>query len=246
MTIAPALRGAGAALLAAGLLAVTACAADDSPPVVFAAASLSAPFEDLVEDAGTPARFSFGGSNALVDQLVGGAPADVFAAASTTTMDRAVAEGVVEGEPVRFATNVLVLVTPPGNPAGITGLDDSLDGAKLVVCAPEVPCGQAAAALAATAGTTLAPVSEESAVTDVLGKVTSGEADVGLVYATDAAAAGDTVTTIDIPASAQHVNEYWIAAVRDGDGAAAASFIDLVIGQQGQDLLAARGFGPAG
>lgn len=236
----------GAALLAAALLGVTGCAStNQAAPVVFAAASLTNPFEALADDADSPAGFSFGGSNGLVDQLVGGAPGDVFASANTATMDRAVAEGVVAGDPVRFATNVLVLVTPAGNPAGITGLDDSLDGAKLVVCAPEVPCGEATAALADTVGITLQPVSEESAVTDVLGKVTSGEADAGLVYATDAAAAGDAVETIEVPEASQHVNEYWIAAVTGGDAEAAASFIDLVTGQQGQDLLAEFGFGPA-
>ncbi|GAB3811173.1 molybdate ABC transporter substrate-binding protein [Tessaracoccus terricola] len=239
-------RLVGAALLAAALLGATACsAAEEAAPVVFAAASLTNPFEELADDAAEPADFSFGGSNGLVDQLVGGAPADVFASANTSTMDRAVEEGVIEGEPVRFATNVLVLVTPAGNPAGITGLDQSLDGAKLVVCAPEVPCGEATAALAETVGITLQPVSEESAVTDVLGKVTSGEADAGLVYATDAAGAGEDVETIEIPESSQHVNEYWIAAVVGGDAEAAASFIGLVTGQQGQDLLVEFGFGPS-
>lgn len=240
------LRRAGAALLAAALLGATACsAAEESDPVVFAAASLTNPFEELAGRAEVTADFSFGGSNGLVDQLVGGAPGDVFASANTATMDRAVAEDIIAGEPVRFATNVLVLVTPAGNPADITGLDESLDGSKLVVCAPEVPCGEATAALAETVGITLQPVSEESAVTDVLGKVTSGEADAGLIYATDAAGAGEAVETIEIPEASQHVNEYWIAAVTGGDAEAAASFINLVTGQQGQGLLAEFGFGPA-
>lgn len=236
---------ATAALLAAVLLGATACSGtDDASPVVFAAASLTNPFEELADDAGVAANLSFGGSSGLVDQLVGGAPADVFASANTATMDRAVAEGVTDGEPVRFATNVLVLVTPAGNPAGITGLDNSLDGAKLVVCAPQVPCGQATTTLAEAVGITLEPVSEESAVTDVLGKVTSGEADAGLVYATDAAGADDAVETIEIPESSQHVNEYWIVAAKDANAKEAASFIELVTGPRGQELLADYGFGP--
>lgn len=239
-------RRAAAVLLAATLIGAAACSAgEEAHPVVFAAASLTNPFADLAENAEVNVDYSFGGSNGLVDQLVGGAAADVFASANTATMDRAVAEGVTAGEPVRFATNLLVLVTPAGNPAGITGLDESLDGAKLVICAPEVPCGASTAALAETVGITLEPVSEESAVTDVLGKVTSGEADAGLVYATDAAGAGEDVETLEIPESSQHVNEYWIVAVKGGDADSASSFIELVTGASGQELLADFGFGPA-
>lgn len=239
------------ALFAAGLV-VSACGSDDSggedaasvdPPVVFAAASLTKPLEELTEGSELSPRYSFDGSSGLVDQIVGGAPADVFASADTTNMDRAVAEGVVEGEPFKFATNTLILVTPPGNPAGITGLDASLDGAKLVVCAPEVPCGRASLALADSIGVTLSPVSEEGSVTDVLGKVTSGEADAGLVYVTDASSAGDAVESIEIPGSLDHANEYWLAAVVGGNADAAKAFIDLVMSTEGQALLATYGFG---
>lgn len=225
---------------------MTACAAPaDDSPVVFAAASLARSFQDLAAGTGLEAQFSFDGSNSLVDQLVGGAPADVFASADSTTMERAVADGVVAGDPVRFATNVLVLVTPAGNPAGITGLDASLDGTKLVVCAPQVPCGRATAALAAGLGAVLEPVSEEGNVTDVLGKVTSGEADVGIVYATDAAGAGGDVETFQVPGADGHINEYWIASVTDGDRGRAAAFIELVTSAAGQSALADHGFGPA-
>ena len=88
-------------------------------------------------------------------------------------------------------------------------------------------------------------MSEESAVTDVLGKVTSGEADAGIVYATDAAGAGEGVETIEVPEAGAHPNEYWIAAVRGSDAGAAASFIQLVTGAAGQELLADFGFGAA-
>lgn len=246
----------GAALLAAALLVAgcstpTAAGPDPAPvnsaapPVVFAAASLKGVFEQLAKDAGVPAEFSFDGSSGLVDQIAGGAPADVFASADGANMDRAVAEGLIEGEPVRFATNVLVLVTPPDNPAGVTGFDASLDGTRLVVCAPEVPCGRATAKLAEAMGLVLAPVSEESKVTDVLGKVVSGEADAGLVYATDAAKAGDSVRTFPIAEAAKMPNEYWIAAVRGGDAAAARAFLDAVGSESGKALLAEFGFGAA-
>lgn len=217
----------------------------DAPAVVFAAASLSKVFDELVTAEGVKANFSFDGSAALVDQLAGGAPADVFASADTATKDRAVKEGLIEGDPVRFATNTLVLVTPADNPAGITGLDASLDSAKLVICAPEVPCGRATTKLADAVGVALKPVSEETKVTDVLGKVTSGEADAGFVYATDAKSAGDKVNVIEIPQAAQFVNEYWVMGVKGGDAAPAAEFIALVTGTKGQELLAGYGFGPA-
>ena len=209
--------------------------------VVFAAASLHAVFEDIADGAGV--KFSFDGSSGLVDQLAGGAPADVFASADKRNMDKAVKQGLIDGEPTMFATNTLVLVTPPDNPAGVTGLDHSLDGAKLVVCASEVPCGGATNRLAEAVGVKLKPVSEETSVTNVLGKVTAGEADAGLVYATDATGAGDKVHTIDIPEAKQDPNTYWIAAVRGGDRAKARAFIERVTGE-GQQALKDYGFGP--
>lgn len=213
--------------------------------VVFAAASLKAVFEQIATESNFTADFSFDGSSGLVDQLVGGAPADVFASADTKNMDRAVSEGVIEGDPVRFATNTLVLVTPAGNPGAITGLDASLEGKKLVICAAEVPCGNATIKLAEAVGITLKPVSEETKVTDVLGKVTSGEADAGLVYATDAAGAGDKVEAIEIPEAADIVNEYWIAAVKGGHVDAAKAFIDAVTSPAGAAALTQFGFGAA-
>jgi len=236
-----------------GAGAVAGCGASEGEATVFAAASLAAAFGDIAAGdiaAGGDAApgsgsavFSFGGSSGLVDQLVGGAPADVFAAADTANMDRAAAAGLIAGEPVQFATNELTLVTPPDNPAAITGLDTSLDGAKLVVCAPEVPCGRASRELAADVGIELTPVSEELSVTDVLGKVTSGEADAGLVYVTDATAAGDKVQQIEIAAAADHVNDYWIALVAGGDAEAGQAFIDQVMSAAGQKVLADYGFG---
>ena len=231
---------------------------DEGSPLltVFAAASLTSAFTRIAEDyerqnPEVEVRLSFDGSAGLVDQIAGGAPADVFASADAASMDRALAGGLVPGEPVEFATNVLTLITPPGNPAGVTGLDRSLDGTRLVVCADGVPCGDAARALAAAAGVDLRPVSEESKVTDVRGKVTSGEADAGIVYVTDARAAGDRVEQIAIPAARTDPNRYLIAATGRADAAptdaaraeAARRFVDAVTGPSGQAVLAAHGFG---
>lgn len=252
-----------AAVVGLSLVAGCAVGVDDDEDrqelTVFAAASLASAFTRVAEDVerdhpGTRVRLSFDGSSGLVDQLVGGAPADVFASADPQTMDRAVAAGLVVGEPAGFATNVLALVTPSGNPAGITGLDSSLDGSRLVVCADEVPCGAATRALAAEVSVGLAPVSEESKVTDVLGKVASGEADAGIVYVTDARAAGQAVELIAIPGAETRPNRYQIAALDRGDRASddagapgtslARQFVEAVTGPAGRAVLAEHGFGP--
>lgn len=242
-------------LALATALVLTACAQSETtserdsekttsaPTIVFAAASLNEVFPDAAGDVAV--SFSFDGSSGLVDQIVGGAPADVFASADKRNMDKAVAAGVIDGETRMFATNHLVLVVPAGNPAGVTGFDASLADAKLVVCAPEVPCGGATKRIADKAGLTLKPVSEESSVTDVLGKVTSGEADAGIVYATDATRAGDRVRVLDIAGAEDDPNTYWIAKVVNAPNPAGAdAFIDRILSASGQETLATSGFGP--
>lgn len=213
--------------------------AQQKPAIVFAAASLNTVFPAIAD-----ATYSFDGSSGLVDQLKGGAPADVFASADKKNMDKAVDADLIDGDPVMFATNYLVLVTPADNPAGVTGFDASLDGTKLVVCAADVPCGAATLKAAEANGLTLTPVSEEAKVTDVLGKVTAGEADAGLVYATDAAGAGDKVTVFDVPGAKDDPNTYWIGVVKGAPNKAGAdAFVAAVMGE-GQAKLAAAGFGP--
>ena len=219
---------------------------------VFAAASLQDAFQELATSfeaahAGVHITFDFQGSQDLVASLNGGASADVLATANNSTMTDAANKGLV-GEQTEFATNVLTLIVPAGNPAGVTGINDgSLDNADLVICAPEVPCGEATQKLAAELGVTLNPVSEEQKVTDVRGKVESGEADAGIVYTTDAAAAKDKVDKIDIPDGGV-VNHYPIAQTANPENAAGAKvFIDAVTGKTGQEVLAKYGFGaPAG
>ncbi|GAA1971219.1 molybdate ABC transporter substrate-binding protein [Nocardioides panacihumi] len=244
-----------AALLAASSLA--ACGGSDSGGssgkgealTVFAAASLTKTFTELgkrfeADHDGTKVKFSFGGSSDLVEQIQSGAPADVFASADTKNMDKlgSDAEGRKD-----FATNTLEIAVPPGNPAAIaTFADLAKPGVKLVICAPEVPCGTATAAVAENAGVALKPVSQEQSVTDVLGKVTSGEADAGIVYVTDVKGAGSSVEGITFPESSSVVNTYPIATVKDSTHAdLAREFVDLVVGDQGQKVLAAAGFGSA-
>lgn len=216
---------------------------------VFAAASLKSTFTELgstfeAENPGTKVNFNFAGSSDLVTQLTQGAPADVFASADEKNMTKAVDGDVVTGEPVDFATNTLTIVTPPGNPAGVTSFADlAKPDTQVVVCAPQVPCGSATERIEKATGVTLTPVSEESAVTDVLGKITSGQADAGLVYVTDAIGAGDKVTAVPFPESADAVNTYPITVLKDAaNPEAAQAFVELVTGSKGQEVLAAAGF----
>jgi molybdate transport system substrate-binding protein len=250
----------------AALLLVTATAAcsDDDPDAgdpggdggttltVFAAASLTSSFEQLGESfekshEGVQVDFNFAGSSDLVAQVQSGAPADVLASADEANMEKLTADDLQGSNPELFATNTLEIATPPDNPADVQSLEDLADrDINLVICAPEVPCGAASQSVAEAAGVTLQPDSEEQSVTDVLGKVTSGEADAGLVYVTDVISAGDAVQGIELPESASVVNSYPIATVAGSENAdLAQEFVDLVLSDEGQQVLGDAGFGPA-
>ncbi|MFE4503166.1 molybdate ABC transporter substrate-binding protein [Rhodococcus sp. NPDC056743] len=216
---------------------------------VFAAASLKNTFTELgkefeTENPGTTVTFSFAGSSDLVAQIIQGAPADVFASADAANMKKATDAGVVAGTPSDFASNTLTIVVPPGNPKGITSFADvNKEGTQLVICAPQVPCGAATKKVEESTGQTLTPVSEESSVTDVLNKVTSGQADAGIVYVTDAKSAGDKVETVAFPEATAVVNLYQIAALKDSKNSAVATkFVDLVSGPKGLAVLTTAGF----
>ncbi|HEU5430672.1 MAG TPA: molybdate ABC transporter substrate-binding protein, partial [Thermomicrobiales bacterium] len=210
---------------------------------VFAAASLTDAFNDMKQSLeaahpGLTITYNFAGSQALVTQLQQGAKADVFASANDVQMKAAIANGSIAGAPVVFARNVLTIIVPAANPAGIaTAADLAKPGLKLVLAAPAVPAGkyarEAICKLAAdsangegfAAKVAANVVSEEEDVRDVLAKVHLGEADAGIVYVTDAMSAGAAVRTIDIPAAANVVATYPIAATTDGDAALADAFI---------------------
>ena len=249
----------------AAALALTACGGGGEPAAqseqttapaqttvlnVFAAASLKETFGELEKtfeaaNPGVDVTFNFAGSQDLVSQLTEGADADVLATANESTMAKA-AEADLVGEQTVFLSNTLTLVTPKGNPAGVTGLDSSLDNARLVVCDTEAPCGKLTKELTGALGITLNPVSAEPNVKDVLGKVASGEADAGIVYRTDANAAKDQVETIDIQGADQAVNKYPIAQVKATKNAELAQkWIALVLSPEGQSVLERAGFTPA-
>lgn len=217
---------------------------------VFAAASLKTTFTELAttfekENPAAKVSLNFDGSSTLVSQITQGAPADVFASADQANMTKLSDTKLVEGTPAIFATNVLTIVVPPNNPANITSFADlAKPGVKVVVCAAQVPCGAAAKSDEASAGVVVKPVSEELNVTSVLGKVTSGEADAGLVYVTDAKTAGAKVKTVPLELASPTVNKYPIAAVAPSNNQALArAFIALVTGPAGQKVLGDAGFG---
>jgi molybdate transport system substrate-binding protein len=222
---------------------------DQTTLTVYAAASLTPTFERIgdafeQQHEGVKVEFGFGGSADLVAQIQEGAPADVFASADTATMDRLTAADLQAGDPQDFASNTLEIAVPPGNPAGITSFADlAKDGLNIVVCAPQVPCGAATQKVEDATGVDIEPVSEEQSVTDVLAKVTSGEADAGVVYVTDVQAAGDDVEGVTFPESSGAVNTYPIVALKDAaDADLARQFVDLVLGDTGQEILEDAGF----
>jgi molybdate transport system substrate-binding protein len=224
-------------------------AAQNTKIIVFAAASLKKTFTDIgeqfkTENPGASVEFSFAGSSDLVTQLTQGAPADVFASADTKNMDKAAQAGLLAGEPVNFASNTLTIAVAPGNPKKIASFKDlTQQGLNVVVCAPQVPCGSATEKVEQATGVTLTPVSEESSVSDVLNKVTTGQADAGIVYVTDAIGAGDKVAAVPFPEAAGAVNTYPIAVLKGSKNPdLARKFVDLVTGDSGQKVLDAAGF----
>lgn len=235
---------------AVSLALVAGCSADEGPKlVVFAAASLEKSFTEIgeqfeIDNPGTSVEISPAGSSELATQLTQGADADVFASADTNNMDKVAQEGLLAGDPVNFATNTLVIAVAPGNPENITSFRDlTRPGLDVVICAPQVPCGSATKRVEEATGVRLAPVSEELSVTDVLTKVTSGQADAGLVYVTDTMAAGDQVTAVPFAEAAGAVNTYSIAVLKDAKNAdRARKLVDAVTGESGQKVLDQAGF----
>lgn len=221
---------------------------------VYAAASLSGAFDELasrfeaLHPAVRVAPITYDGSSVLATQVIEGAPADVFASADRRNLARVDDAGLLDGEPEVFATNVLEIAVRPGNPLGIDGLDDLADAASadplVVMCAPEVPCGTAAATLLDAAGVTVTPTSEEQNVSAVLTKVRSGEADAGLVYVTDIAAAAGAVDGVPIDGADAATNDYPLAALADAPNPEAArAFVAFVRSPIGAEVLSAYGFG---
>ena len=233
-------------------LALAGCGGPGGPQdrtlTVLAAASLTESFSELArtfEEAnpGVTVRLSFGASSALAQQVLAGAPADVLATASTTTMATVTDADRTDGAPVTFATNALVLVTPPADPGGVAALTDlDRDGVTLAVCAPSVPCGVLATEALTAAGVRGNPVTQEDDVKGVVSKVTLGEVDAGLVYRTDATAAGDRLRTVPAAELDAFVTRYQLATLRDSEEPRlGADFLAWVVARP--EVLAEQGFG---
>ena len=247
----------GAAALS--LLLAAGCSDDDSAAsggsdtlTILAASSLTDVFDDLAdvyeeEHEGVEVRLTYDSSSTLAEQVIQGAPADILATADETTMQGVVDEGLTASDPVVLARNMLILVTPPDNPAGITTIED-LNNADVdyAVCVPDAPCGIASEKVLSLAGVTTEPVTEEANVRDTLTKVTAGEVDAGLVYVSDAQAAGADVQSFEVPEASQAINADVIAPLIDAaDAELAQDWIDLVTSDEGQRALQEYGFLPA-
>jgi molybdate transport system substrate-binding protein len=223
---------------------------------VFGAASLTDVFTELgdqlmADHPGLDVQFNFAGSSALATQITQGAPADVFASADEVQMAK-VADADLADDPEVFATNPLMLVVPPDNPQGIAlpggggipSLTEILDhDVTMAVCAPEVPCGAAAAKVLDAAGMSAYPDTYEDDVRAVLTKVELGEVDAGLVYVSDVHAAGDKILAFGFSESSQAINRYPISVLADSPNPAAArAFVDLVLSDDGQQIFRGAGF----
>jgi molybdate transport system substrate-binding protein len=225
-------RRVAVALLAVPVLVLAGCGSGGTQKTlnVFAAASLNKTFTAIGKQFETDnpewkVKFTFAGSSDLVTQLTQGAKADVFASADTKNMDKLAQGGLLAGNPINFASNTLLIVAAPGNPKQVASFADlTKPGLKVVVCAPQVPCGSATEKVEKAMHVTLNPVSQENSVTDVL-------------------AAGDKVATVEFPESSVAVNTYPIAVLKTAaDAAGAKKFVDLVTGEAGQKILDKAGF----
>ena len=225
------------------------CGTDSDQVVVFAASSLTEAFTEIGEafetaSPGGEITFSFAASSELVTQIVEGAPADVYAAADPETMGRLTAAGGAAAEPVVFARNRSELVVAPGNPLGIEGVADLADpDLVLVTCAPEVPCGAYATRIFDEAGIEVTPDSYEENVKAVVTKVALGEADAGIAYTTDVAAADGDVEGVEIPDAVDVIAEYpLVVTAGAADPVGGRRFVDFVLSDVGQGILARHGF----
>lgn len=244
-----------AVLLAAALLTgpLAGCGAspttepEESTLTLLAAASLTEVYADLAsrleeQRPGLEVRTSLGSSTDLAEQAADGAPGDVLSTADGTSMSIAQEAGAVS-DPVAFATNTVVLAVPADNPAGITSLAD-LAGTTWVRCADEVPCGRVGLAVLEDNGVTAEPSSLEEDVKAALEKVTSGEADAALVYASDAVAAGDAVRTVELSGAREQATSYYLGTLAQAeDPALARAWVDLVLSEEGREALREAGFG---
>ena len=220
------------------------------PVLVFAAASLAAPFQQLAKEfeqrhPGAKLELNFEGTPQLVMKLLQqGAPADVLAAADEANMQKVVSAGKTANAPAEFARNALTIVVGKGNPKGIRSLADlARSDLRVVLCGPEVPAGRYARQSLDKAAVTVRSSSDEPSVKAVVTKVQLGEADAGIVYVTDTMAAGDKAAAVPIPDEHNVVASYPIAVLAAGaNRSLAEQFVAHVRSEAGKRTLQSFGF----
>ncbi len=217
--------------------------------LVSAAASLTEAFaevETAFEDAnpGVDVVLNLGSSSGLREQILEGAPADVFASANTSNMDQVVEAGENGGEPEIFVTNLLQIAVPAGNPAGVDGLEDFANEELLIgLCAEGVPCGDFGRQALENAGVTPSIDTNEPDVRALLTKVEAGELDAGITYVTDVLSTEGAVEGVDIPEDLNVVAAYPIVTLASAPNPdAAAAFVEFVLSEEGQGILNSYGF----
>lgn len=245
------LRSAVGAVLVSAVLTACTAGADDTDRrqiTVLAAASLSDAFTDLEADfeadhPGVDVRLAFGSSATLAQQVESGAPADVLATADPRSMKQVTD---LVRRPATFARNQMALAVPADNPARIDSFDDlENNDVTYVACVVSAPCGDIADRLLEANQISNRPSSLEVDVKAVLSKVTLDEADAGIVYETDAVAAGDAVETVAIPGADRLLNDYLVATVKAGEQPELAQeWVALLTSRHGRDVLAGSGFLP--
>jgi molybdate transport system substrate-binding protein len=243
--------------------ATTAAAAQQATLTVFAAASLTEAFGEIGQQfeqkTGSKVVFNFAGSQQLAQQLAQGAPADVFASANNKEMDNAITGGaVISGTQQIFVRNRLVVILPKDNPGQIAALQDlARPGMKLVFAAEQVPVGgytrQALEKMSADPAfgadfqirVSANVVSQEENVKSVVTKVSLGEADAGVAYASDVTPAlNDKIATIAIPDQFNQLAAYPIAPTSEPPAGKelAQQFVDFVLSPEGQTILGRYNF----
>ena len=220
---------------------------------VSAASSLTGAFGQLASTfhafhPGTTTAFNFGSSGALATQIQQGAPADVFASASPDDMARVERAGDISRKPVIFARNQLAIVVKPGNPLRIHSLADLTKARVVALCVNTAPCGATARLALAKAGVTLPStmVTLGQDVAATLAEVTTGDAEAGIVYVTNAKSVGSQGQGLPIPPARNVTTNYPIAVVKTTtDATLARAWIAYVLGPTGQSVLRRAGFLPA-
>lgn len=227
---------------------------DEAPVLTIgAASSLTDALEEIAvrfEASGAGrVELAFDSSAVIAGQIGAGAPIDVFVSADASLVEDLAASGEAAGDPVTFAGNRVVLVTPAGNPAGVTGLADLVDVDLVALCDPTAPCGAAAVEALERAGVDPAglTVTDGRNARETLRSVADGGVDAGIVFATDALVAGDRVETIPIPGADERLVEYRAVRVTDAEGRSdvAEAFVAFLAGSKARGILTDHGFDPA-